>query len=65
MVFLMVLFSVCQIANKNCRFSADVYTNCWDSYSGQSQQGGVGLYGGYYDACTGKYKMEKAVDFID
>ncbi|XP_072036876.1 ABC transporter arginine-binding protein 1-like [Amphiura filiformis] len=47
--------AVCRIAGKNCRFSVDVYTRCWDSEVGETQRGGVGLYSGFYDACTGWY----------
>ncbi len=48
------LFIVCQRANKNCRIVADVFTRCWDSEAGHVARGGIGLMGGWYDACQGK-----------
>ncbi|XP_072047046.1 arginine-binding extracellular protein ArtP-like [Amphiura filiformis] len=48
-----IVNAVCKIAGKNCRFSADVYTRCWNSEIGETPRGGVGLYSGFYDACTG------------
>ncbi|XP_072019019.1 uncharacterized protein [Amphiura filiformis] len=60
--------AVCRIAGKNCRWSADVYTRCWDSKIGESQRGGEGLYSGYYDACTGwfhTYVRSRTFQFSD
>ncbi|XP_072033800.1 putative ABC transporter arginine-binding protein 2 isoform X2 [Amphiura filiformis] len=60
--------AVCRIAGKNCRFSADVFNRCWDSQIGETQRGGVGLYAGYYDACTGwlhTYVRDRTFQFTD
>ncbi|XP_072047794.1 uncharacterized protein [Amphiura filiformis] len=63
-----IVNAVCRIAGKNCRFSADVYTRCWDSQVGEAQRGGVGLYSGFYDACTGwfhTYLRDRTFQFSD
>ncbi|XP_072047796.1 arginine-binding periplasmic protein-like isoform X2 [Amphiura filiformis] len=60
--------AVCRIAGKNCRWSVDVFTRCWDSELGEAQRGGVGLYSGFYDACTGwinKYERSRTFRFSD
>ncbi|XP_071838029.1 uncharacterized protein [Apostichopus japonicus] len=48
-----VVNAVCQIANKNCRLTWDLYERCWDSQAGERPRGGIGLMGGWYDACVG------------
>ncbi|XP_072047805.1 arginine-binding periplasmic protein-like isoform X2 [Amphiura filiformis] len=63
-----IVNAVCKIAGKNCRFSADVYTRCWDSQVGEAQRGGMGLYAGFYDACTGwfhTYVRDRTFQFSD
>ncbi|XP_041459215.1 uncharacterized protein LOC121410902 [Lytechinus variegatus] len=59
-----IVNAVCAQANKNCRLIWDVYSNCWDSQAGQLARGGIGLMGGWYDACTGWFNTyERALTF--
>ncbi|XP_022098521.1 uncharacterized protein LOC110983521 [Acanthaster planci] len=47
-----VIKAVCRIANKRCSLVWDVYRHCWETVAGESPRPGIGLQGGWYDACT-------------
>ncbi|XP_072043364.1 arginine-binding periplasmic protein-like [Amphiura filiformis] len=53
----------CRIANKNCAFVFDLWSNCWDSQLGQEPRGGLGLMSGWFDACTMRIKPERQRTF--
>ncbi|XP_013381966.1 uncharacterized protein LOC106152780 [Lingula anatina] len=48
--------AVCTEAGMDCRTVWDKYSNCWAVTAGQPAHGGMGLFGKWYDACTGWYK---------
>ncbi|XP_072017942.1 uncharacterized protein [Amphiura filiformis] len=48
-----IINAVCRIANKKCKTVGDVWTSCWISEAGETSRGGVGLMGGWFDACGG------------
>ncbi|XP_072026074.1 uncharacterized protein [Amphiura filiformis] len=48
-----IINAVCRIANKNCKITADLWSNCWSSEEGEASRGGYGLMAGWYDACSG------------
>ncbi|XP_022098520.1 uncharacterized protein LOC110983520 [Acanthaster planci] len=47
-----IINAVCRIANKQCSLVWDVYGRCWETVAGESPRPGIGLQGGWYDACT-------------
>ncbi|XP_072023957.1 uncharacterized protein [Amphiura filiformis] len=59
-----IINAVCRIANKNCKLVADIWTNCWDTVTGETARGGTGLMSGWYDACGGyRVKPERQRTF--
>ena len=57
-------WTVCRIANKNCRLVYDIWQRCWDSEQGEVPRGGVGLMSGWYDACAGMLIKEYCLLFV-